>query len=251
MLEIRSDPEKHILYITLAGRFEPADARGAANAVIAEAARMGTGFDVISDIRRCHPGDADSLVELGRALVHLKTHGMRRAVRVTQIVLTALQVGRVSKEVGYDSINVFSLGEAEKLLASPVPGLSTEEERKWERMRLYRRAPVGPDHTVRFAVRGQPFNSVRITNLSAQGCFAVMEHKLAHHLDEGTVLFDFALEHPRLPSTTLTAKIVRAVRHLSEISDDDLGMGVMFLAPPPRFIERVDSYVAACCAAEV
>jgi hypothetical protein len=182
---------------------------------------------------------------MARVLERLATCGLRRMVRVTQIVLSALQADRASQEAGVDSISVHSLADAENLIATWAAKGEADEERKWERVRLHRRLPVGPEYTIQFTVGGNPYQHIRITNLSAQGCFAVMERRQGQRLYEGAILVDFALEHQDLPSTRVSAKVVRMVDPVAEVNDNDIGLGVKFLTSSSRFCEQIDSYVHA------
>lgn len=96
-----------------------------------------------------------------------------------------------------------------------------------------RRIVVGPDHTIRFLVRGHPFQGVRITNLSPGGCFAMVGARDAGLFPAGTLLEQFAFEHPDLPHEPLTAEVRYCLG--SESGDAPLallGLGVMFRSLP-------------------
>lgn len=244
MLKVESNLRKNLLYITLAGHFEPGEVLEAENAVRKEIKLLRPAFDLISDVRFFRPTDAEGLRVLKRIGQTLKEHGMGRCIRVTQIAISALQMERVSEEAGYEPIHVFSMEEAERILAARL-GQTAEEHPPWEALRQHRRASVGPEHTISFVMGGNSFASVRISNLSAMGCFAVLERHWGILLFEGAILHDFRLDHPDLPSTLISSKIVRFVKNLTEISEDDVGLGIQFLSPPPRFIQWVDAYVSA------
>lgn len=97
-----------------------------------------------------------------------------------------------------------------------------------------RRIVVGPDHTVRFLVRGHAFQEVRITNLSLGGCFAMVGARDAGLFPAGTLLEQFAFEHPDLPQGPLTAEVRYCLG--SEAGSAPmavLGLGVMFRSLPP------------------
>lgn len=243
MFTIASNTRKTVMYITLSGHFDVAEAELARAAILVEAAQMGPVFDLISDIRKCQPAAPECQDIMSQVLGHLAKHGLRRMVRVTQIVLSALQADRASQEAGVDFISVHSLTDAENLIATWAAKGMVDAERKWEQVRLHRRVQVGPEYTIQFTAGGKEFRAVRITNISAQGCFAVMEHQRGRHLYEGAILVDFALEHRDLPGTRVSAKVVRMVDHLAEVSDNDIGLGVKFLTSSSRFCEQIDSYV--------
>lgn len=244
MQKVEANLHKNLLYITLAGHFEAGEVLEAEEAVRREIKLLRPSFDLISDVRLFRPTDTEGLKGLKRIGALLKAQGMGRCVRVTQIALSALQMERVSEEAGYEPIHVFSLEEAEKILGVRL-GNAPEPLPRWEALRQHRRASVGPDHTVSFTMGGSEFSSVRITNLSALGCFAVRERGWDLAFYEGAFLHDFRLDHPDLPTTPVSAKIVRFVENLTEISEDDVGLGIQFLSPPPSFVQWVDAYVGA------
>ena len=245
MLNIETNLQRNTLYITLSGHFNIDETRAAGKEVLAAANKMKPGFNLITDIRKCHPSDSASLQELQRILEALTKRGLRLAVRITQIALSALQFERVSKEVGYDSISTFSLEEAENIISTRLQDADEGGLWKWERVRQYRRISVGPDHTVQFSMAGKDFAGIRITNLSAQGCFVVIENDSKNSFKEGTILDGFSMEHSDLPPNKLLAKIVRVIPNLTEISEDDIGLGVMFLTQTPAYMEWVDAFVSA------
>jgi hypothetical protein len=245
VFKVEPNAAKTILYITLSGHFDLEEAQAAADRIMAAASQMGPVFDVVTDMRKCQPVDAGCLAKLQQVLEYMARIGLRRVIRVTQIVLSALQVDRVSREAGVDFISVHSLTDAERLLAEPSGKDHPDAGRKWDRARRYRRIVVGPEHTARFRVGGRDFDTIRLTNFSAQGCFAVMENRWSGMLHEGAILVDFSLEHPDLPSTMISAKILRLERNPRMVSDNDIGLGMMFLTTSPQFIEQIDSYVAA------
>ena len=245
MLNIETNSQRNTLYITLSGHFNIEETKAAGKEVLAAASKMKPGFNLITDIRKCHPSDSASLGELQRILEALSKKGLRLAVRITQIALSAIQFERVSKEVGYDSIATFSLEEAENIIATRLQDGDDGGQWKWERVRQYRRISVGPDHTVQFSLAGKAFSNIRITNLSAQGCFVVIENNWGNLFNEGAILDGFALEHNDLPPNQILAKIVRVIPRLTEISEDDLGLGVMFLTQTPAYMEWIDAFVSA------
>jgi hypothetical protein len=104
---------------------------------------------------------------------------------------------------------------------------------------------VGRDHTIRFRLRGHELDQLPITNLSASGCFAILPGDLASHVREGLLLMNVVLEHDDLPQTPICAKIVRVVPGLTEFSNEDVGVGLLFLSTSNQFTEWVDAYVSA------
>jgi c-di-GMP-binding flagellar brake protein YcgR len=109
-----------------------------------------------------------------------------------------------------------------------------------------RRIIVGSEYTIHFVVKGHPFRSVRITNLSFGGCFAVVGQGDATLFGQGTILEQLAFEHPDLAGGSITAE-VRFVLGGPEGGSgfDFLGLGIQFLAVPSEtkkalmdFVER-------------
>ena len=245
MFQVVADVGKNRLYLTLGGHFSLEERRRIAESITQEVAKLRPGFDLINDISQAHPTDEGGLKELMRVQRFLKSLGLRRVVRVTKVLLAELQLERASRQTGFHSIIVPSLEKAEQLLdsseASEVPGGA----RKWDQVRKYRRISVGPDHTIRFSLGSLELTDVRITNLSAEGCFAVVQGTLGGLLREGVLLKDLCLGHEDLPSTRVLAKVVRVVRGLAELTDFDIGLGIQFLSTSEQFTQWVDAYVMA------
>ncbi len=117
--------------------------------------------------------------------------------------------------------------------------MTTLEER-----RDSRRIVVGPDHTVRFWAKGHAFREVRITNLSLGGCFAMVSPRDAGLFPAGTLLEQFAFEHPDLPPEPFTAEVRYCLG--SEAKDTPLavlGLGIMFRALPPALEPRLKAHL--------
>lgn len=70
-----------------------------------------------------------------------------------------------------------------------------------------RRIIVGAEHTVSFIVKGHAFHDVPLTNLSAGGCFATLNNRDAGLFVQGTLLEQFAFEHPSLAGPPFTARV--------------------------------------------
>lgn len=243
MFKIVTDIEKNRLYITFIGHLEGDQARQASEATTIEVAKLSPGFDVINDISEAFPTDSRGLELLTRMQKFLLGQGMRRVIRVTGIRISELQVKRASRDSGYYWIAVPSLEKAESLLdAFTMPEVSAELQEGHPPGR-HRRLAVGPDHTVQFTLGPQRLSRIRITNLSAGGCFALIPAEYGDFARVGGILGDFQFEHEDLPATPFTAKIIRISRGLSEVSDCDTGLGIQFLSTSQQFTEWVDAYV--------
>lgn len=101
-----------------------------------------------------------------------------------------------------------------------------------EERRHARRIVVGPDHCVRFLVRGHLFRDVRITNLSAGGCFALVHHRDGGLFRADTLLEQFAFQHPELAGDPFTARVTYVLGGApGKEGLDVLGLGLQFVAP--------------------
>jgi len=245
MFKVVADVAKNRLYITLGGHFAAAETNLAVEAVTREVAKLRPGFDLINDVTEAFPTDEYGTKELMRMQRLLMSLGLRRVIRVTKVLLTELQLERISKQAGYHSIVVSSVEKAERLLDSCVVPEDSSGKRNWDQLRKYRRVAVGSDHTVQFSLGSLELTNVRITNLSAEGCFALVQEEYGNLLREGNHLSNFQFEHADLPSTRITAKVVRVIRGLSEVGENDIGLGIHFLSSSQQFTEWVDAYVMA------
>jgi hypothetical protein len=97
--------------------------------------------------------------------------------------------------------------------------------------RSSRRVIVGPDHTIRFSVKGHAFQEVRITNISSTGCFAVVSQKDAALFSQGVLLEHFAFEHPDLAMGPITAKVMYTLGGARDIPAlEFMGVGILFVS---------------------
>ncbi|HWQ10286.1 MAG TPA: PilZ domain-containing protein, partial [Holophaga sp.] len=94
--------------------------------------------------------------------------------------------------------------------------------------RTARRVIVGPEHTVRFQVKGHVFRNVRITNLSDQGCFAMVNQGHVALFVQGTPLEDFAFEHPDLALGPIVARVRYVLGGTGDATFEFMGVGIHF-----------------------
>jgi hypothetical protein len=116
MFEVRSEALRNRLYVTLAGHLEAPERKAASEAILAEAARMAPGFDVVTDISLLHPSDPAGFREFLRVKAALKLRGVGHIIRVVKIPLSRIQVERVSESAGYPAESAPSLEEADRRL---------------------------------------------------------------------------------------------------------------------------------------
>jgi hypothetical protein len=116
VFEVHSDATRNRLYITLAGHLEGPEREKAMEAIMAEAAKLARGFDVVTDISDLHATNQDGFKDLLRAKSSLKLKGVGNIIRVVKIPLSRIQVERVSEGAGYETESVDSLHEADRRL---------------------------------------------------------------------------------------------------------------------------------------
>ncbi|HEU4583914.1 MAG TPA: hypothetical protein VFS67_36905 [Polyangiaceae bacterium] len=117
MYSIRVDIERNRLYVTLVGFFSVAEMKKCGDETIDATKRLRRGYDVITDITQFKPGTAAVAEDVERVQVHFRRSGARQGVRIVgSNVLSGMQFRRTGTSAEYNSVNVRSLEEAEKLL---------------------------------------------------------------------------------------------------------------------------------------
>jgi len=107
------------------------------------------------------------------------------------------------------------------------------------------RIVVGPEVTIRFRVKAFNYQGIRITNLSAGGCFATLPRAENHLFRQGTLLEAFHLEHADLPSEPIVAKVAYVLggagggRGGLEL----IGLGIHFLSMTPATDEILKQFL--------
>jgi hypothetical protein len=125
MFAVRSDPGRNRLYLTMAGHLGAEERQAVIKLLMAEAAHLEPGFDIVSDISALHPTDEAGFKDLLRAKAALKLRGSGRVVRVVKIPLSRIQFTRVSEAAGFDADCVDSVEEADRLLDELRAGTKT------------------------------------------------------------------------------------------------------------------------------
>ncbi|HJV49461.1 MAG TPA: hypothetical protein VJ549_09320 [Geothrix sp.] len=116
MFRVASDPDRNRLYITLSGYVEGSERQEATKAILAEAAKLVPGFDVITDITDLHATNKEGFKDFLRAKSALKLKGAGHTIRVARIPLSRIQLQRISEEAGYQQDHARSLEEADGML---------------------------------------------------------------------------------------------------------------------------------------
>jgi len=109
-----------------------------------------------------------------------------------------------------------------------------------------RRIVVGPDFAISFILKGHRYQDVRITNLSTQGCFALVGVQSAGRFERGAVLEELILSHPDLPKAPIIAAVsyVLASRPSAEPLEM-VGIGIQFLSVDDLARKTLDAWVDA------
>jgi len=104
---------------------------------------------------------------------------------------------------------------------------------------------LGPNFGISFTLKGQAFGEVGITNISAGGCFALIEKRDAGLFERGAVLENLLLHHPELPKTPILAAVcyVQGCRPAAE-SPELVGIGIHFLSVDDLSQKLLDAWVS-------
>jgi len=116
------------------------------------------------------------------------------------------------------------------------------------------RVATGPGFAISFTLNGHGFRDIRILNLSAGGCFALLDARKARFFLPGAVLEDLVLLHPALPKGPLTAAVAYVLGYASTGADagegsDQAGLGLQFLAVDAPTRLALEAWVEASTAA--
>ena len=119
-LRVSTDPSRNRIHVLLSGFFSDEDMKMVADTMIQEVDKLGSNFDIITDISKFKPATLQGTEELKRAQDYIKTAGVRKVVRIVDKAqaLGQKQFDRKSKEAGYTAATVASFEEAEAILSS-------------------------------------------------------------------------------------------------------------------------------------
>src|SRR5437762_12461722 len=102
-VQIRTYPDRNLLYVYLDGYLGDDEVVAAVDRVIAEIGRLDPGFDAITDIRHFKPGSPKVAEELMRAQRAYKARSVRRLIRIVgESVVAKMQFQRTGKEIGLE-----------------------------------------------------------------------------------------------------------------------------------------------------
>ena len=105
---------------------------------------------------------------------------------------------------------------------------------------------VGPEFGISFQLKGHDYRDVRITNLSAGGCFALVGARDARLFERGAVLENLTLRHPELPKAPIIA-VVSYVLGGASMADpmEMVGIGIQFQGMDDKAQKALDAWVSA------
>jgi hypothetical protein len=119
MYKIEVDTVRNRICITLSGFFSLEEIRRCGDETIEATRKVKRGFDVITDISSFKPGTTDVANDIQRVQAHFRTAGVRRAVRIVgKSSIASMQFSRTGKLADFQSTNVETMAEAEKILAA-------------------------------------------------------------------------------------------------------------------------------------
>ena len=116
---IRVDPVRNRLYITLEGFFTLAEIKRCGDETIEATKKLRPGYCVVTDITQYKAGLPEVAQDIERVQAHFRSSGARQGVRIVGAnLLSGMQFRRTGGKAEYNSVNVPSLAEAEKFLDS-------------------------------------------------------------------------------------------------------------------------------------
>jgi hypothetical protein len=116
--DVDADRGENRIYLTLDGYLDGESAQAAADATIAGAEALDSGFEMITDLSNFQPADTDAMEHIERGKRGIAEHGVAAVVRVTAESTTGqMQFDRAGEdEESYQVAMADSVATAEKLL---------------------------------------------------------------------------------------------------------------------------------------
>ena len=114
-----------------------------------------------------------------------------------------------------------------------------------------RRIIVGPEFGIAFTLKGHAYKDVRITNLSAGGCFALVGARDARLFERGAVLEGLVLLPPELPKSPIIAAVSYVLGGRPGADPMEMvGIGIQFLGVDDATQAALLTWVDAATASE-
>ena len=105
------------------------------------------------------------------------------------------------------------------------------------------RASLGPDYSLRFVIKGHPFQGVRLANLSPGGCFILVPRASVGLFQAGTLLEQVRFEGDGLPQASITGSVAYAYAPNARLAV--VGVGVHFIQLPEAVQTALAAFVHA------
>jgi hypothetical protein len=114
-----------------------------------------------------------------------------------------------------------------------------------------RRVIVGQEHGISFTLRGHPYQDIRISNLSAGGCFALVAHRDARLFERGAILEHLVLLHTELPKDPMIATVAYVLgSRPGTPAMEFVGVGIQFLSMEPQARAALEAWIDASMASQ-
>ena len=118
MYDLRTNYIENKLFLIARGKINLIEVKTASGDILKNARKLRPGFVMISDVRELAPTQEEGRLELQNMMRTLKDLGMAAEIRIVadNNLITANQLQRTSRSVGYTAPQVHSLIEAERLI---------------------------------------------------------------------------------------------------------------------------------------
>ncbi len=115
-----------------------------------------------------------------------------------------------------------------------------------------RRLIVGPEFGISFTLKGHGYQEVRISNLSAGGCFALVGARDAQLFDRGAVMENLVLLHPELPKAPIIAAVSYVLGGCPATDPMEMvGIGIQFLGMDEEAQKALDTWISTASEAQL
>jgi hypothetical protein len=104
------------------------------------------------------------------------------------------------------------------------------------------RASLGPDYTLRFVIKGHPFQGVRLANLSKGGCFILVPRASVSLFQAGALLEQLRFDGEGLPEALLTGAVAYAFAPNARLAV--VGVGIHFVQLPDEVRSALEDFLS-------